>query len=56
MHSYLPYFLIKEIGETDIDRPKLDLKCFYLKQDGQSDSICDTFEKWLLGKAVKNYQ
>lgn len=52
----LAIFLIKEIGETDIDRPKLDLKWFYLKQDGQSDSICDTFEKWLVGKAVKDYQ
>lgn len=52
----LAIFLIKEIGETDIDRPKLDLKWFYLKQDGQSDSICDTFEKWLVGKVVKDYQ
>lgn len=52
----LAIFLIKEIGETDINRPKLDLKWFYLKQDDQSDSICDTFEKWLMGKAVKNYQ
>ncbi|WP_180160481.1 DEAD/DEAH box helicase [Acinetobacter sp. YH12054] len=52
----LAIFLIKEIGDTDIDRPKLDLKWFYLKQDGQSDSICDTFEKWLVGKAVKDYQ
>jgi hypothetical protein len=32
------------------------LKWFYLKQDGQSDSICDTFEKWLVGKAVKDQQ
>jgi superfamily II DNA or RNA helicase len=52
----LAIFLIKEIGDTDIDRPKLDLKWFYLKQDDQSDSICDTFEKWLVGKAVKDYQ
>src|SRR5690606_8274673 len=52
----LAIFLIKEIGDTDIDRPKLDLKWFYLKQDDQSDSICDTFEKRLVGKEVKDYQ
>lgn len=52
----LATFLIKEVGDTDIDRPKLDLKWFYLKQDGQTDSICDTFEKWLMGKASQQYQ
>lgn len=52
----LAIFLIKEIGDTDIDRPSLDLKWFYIKQDGQSDSICDTFEKWLVGKAIQDYQ
>ncbi|MGI8320494.1 helicase-related protein [Acinetobacter baumannii] len=52
----LAIFLIKEVGDTDIDRPSLDLKWFYIKQDGQSDSICDTFEKWLVGKVIQDYQ
>lgn len=52
----LATFLIKEVGDTNIDRPSLDLKWFYIKQDGQSDSICDTFEKWLVGKAIQDYQ
>ena len=52
----LAIFLIHEVGDTDIDRPKLDLKWFYLKTEGQADSICDTFEKWLMGKATQQYQ
>ncbi|TCM67538.1 uncharacterized protein DUF1998 [Acinetobacter calcoaceticus] len=52
----LATFLIEEVGDTDIDRPKLDLKWFYLKKEGQVDSICDIFEKWLMGKAAQQYQ
>ncbi|MDN5625148.1 MAG: DUF1998 domain-containing protein, partial [Acinetobacter sp.] len=44
---YLSFFLKNEIGNTDAEKTKLNLKWFYLANGDEDISVCNRFINWL---------
>lgn len=50
---YLSFFLKNEIGNTDAEKTKLNLKWFYLANGDEDISICNRFINWLKANIYK---
>lgn len=44
---YLSFFLKNEIGDTDAEKTKLNLKWFYLENGAEDISVCNRFITWI---------
>lgn len=44
---YLSFFLKNEIGDTDAEKTKLNLKWFYLENSMEDISVCNRFITWI---------
>lgn len=44
---YLSFFLKNEIGDTDAEKTKLNLKWFYLENGAEEISVCNRFITWV---------
>ena len=44
---YLSFFLKNEIGDTDAEKTKLNLKWFYLESGPETISVCNRFINWI---------